>query len=50
MSTETVPFNITLPKKLLNSFKAFCKAHGMKPSPRIAVLIRQDLAAHEGAP
>jgi metal-responsive CopG/Arc/MetJ family transcriptional regulator len=49
MVTEYQRIDITLPKELLKKFKAFCKAQGMKPSPRIAVLLRDDLEAQGAA-
>ncbi len=43
MDKQYERLNITLPKKLLEEFKKFCKANGISLSSRIAILIREDL-------
>ena len=35
--------NITLPDELLTRFETYCRKHGMRLSPRIAILIEQDM-------
>ena len=44
MDTYYRKLNITLPDELLTRFETYCQKQGMKLSPRIAILIEQDMA------
>ena len=37
--------NISMPKHLFKNFVEYCKKEGMKPSSRIAILVKKDLEA-----